>query len=199
MPAFRYPAETLKRLCNEGLLILNPKLLIVHCNRRLSDHLGSVPRAITVTSLGDLVSPLRAGDQIMTLATAAVRGKEGAVSIVSMRGSLMYELKLNLLPAVFFNGRPGAAVIVRDLRKKICDGELVGRSPGFERMMLDQMVEVYCRLSPDQVIIEVNEPFCRQSGQYREALIGFLYKLMVPDEDWTSTSEELLALTLRPP
>jgi len=199
MPASRYPAETLKRLCTEGLLIVNHELSIVHCNNRLSDHLGSVPGTIIGTSLDDLVSPLRAGDQIMMLATAAVRGKEGAVSIVPMKQSLWHELRLNLLPVVFSNSWPGAAVIVMGLHENNRDGELKAGGPGFERMLLDQMVEVYCRLSPDQTVIDVNETFCRLSGHCREDLIGFRFKLMVPDEDWTRISGEMLALTPQSP
>jgi PAS domain S-box-containing protein len=198
-PSFRYPAESLKRLCIDGLLLLSHELTIVHCNNQLSDQLKSVPGAINGLPLSDLVYPLKAGDQILSLATAAVRGKEGSISIVPRWGSLWCELQLNLLPVVFSNGRPGAAVTVRGFHEKKCRGMVMAGSSDFERKLLDQMMEIYCRLSPDRTLIEVNRAFCRLSGRSHESLRGFRFKLLVPNEDWIRTSGKILALTPQSP
>ncbi|WP_330217446.1 PAS domain-containing protein [Methanosphaerula palustris] len=66
-------------------------------------------------------------------------------------------------------------------------------------MLLDQMEEVYCRLSLDLSIIEVNLAFCRMSGHCHDELIGFRFRLMVPEEDWARTSGRLLTLTPQSP
>jgi PAS domain S-box-containing protein len=199
VPTFRYSAKTLHRLCPDGLLILNHELMIVHCNNLLSDSLKSVSGAITGITLNDLVYPLKTCDKLLALATAAVRGKEGAINIVPRWGSLTHELQLDLLPIVFSSGRPGAAVIIKGLYEEKSGKGLEGSGLDFERMLLDQMVEVFCRLSLDMSIIEVNQAFCRMSGHCHDELIGFRFRLMVPEEDRARTNGRLLTLTPQSP
>lgn len=178
----RVAVSSLGKVCHQPFAVFDQDGRAIDHNTLFSTMTGLGSDQIAGQPLENLPFRILDGGTAQQVFRIAFKGLEQQVQAQVTGSGGEKTVNLYFLPVVFNNGKPGVAVIVDEgahTATAVSD-YLPGPDP---YKILDTLVEYVVRYSPDGILQDVNEPYCRATGRSRGDLVGRPFKHLVSAGD----------------